>query len=278
MENMQQTEEIDMSTFWSSNEEVPVSQQPTIDREEERRTRLLLPISTIDWQSTNSTHILPLSGLDFLTDVESLIIQQSIELLDVVSDIPSENRFTVKVPRGETIYYATESSTSFHRNLFGTSRAFKMELHDVTQQLALTLKRNLACGSCCTCWVHLQLIEVYDGNGQFLGSTEQKAHCTKPYFAVRDKFNNTVYRILGPTKILCCNPEYLNYQIFSDNGSTQVGSIVHQWDALKVSYNTILQFPNRRLNNYLKATLLGAAFLMEYMYFQRSRSCFKCIC
>ncbi|XP_044765818.1 phospholipid scramblase 2-like isoform X2 [Coccinella septempunctata] len=272
---MQPSEEIDMSTFWNSNNESPIAQQPSPDREEERRTRLMLPISTIDWQSTNSTHFLALSGLDFMNNVESLIIQQSVELLE---DMSSENRYTIKVPRGETIYYATESSTSCERNFFGSSRAFKMELHDATQQLALTFKRNLACGTCCTCWVHLQLIEVYNGNGQYLGCTEQKAHCTKPYFSVKDKFNNTVYRILGPTKILCCNPEYLNYQIFCDNGSTQVGSIVHQWDAMQVSYNTILQFPNRRLNNDLKASLLGAAFLMEYMYFQRRRQFFKCIC
>lgn len=90
-----------------------------------------------------------------------------------------------------------------------------MELHDATQQLALTFKRNLACGTCCTCWVNLQLIEVYNGNGQYLGCTEQKTHCTKPSFSVKDKFNNTVYRILGPTKVLCCNPEYLNYQVKS---------------------------------------------------------------
>lgn len=70
----------------------------------------------------------------------------------VLTNIESENRYTVKVPRGETLYYATENSTSFQRTCFGSSRAFNMRLYDQTQQEALHFKRRLACGSfgfCC---------------------------------------------------------------------------------------------------------------------------------
>ncbi|KAL3289351.1 hypothetical protein HHI36_022787 [Cryptolaemus montrouzieri] len=271
--------EIHIITFLEhSNDYSTISHQPLADRDEERRLRRSIPISTIDWQSTTSSHFIPLSGLDFLSDVENVIIQQCVELSDVISNIPSENRYTVKVPRGETIYYASENSDLYQRNLFGSSRAFQMHLHDPTQQLALTLKKNLACGTCWTCCC-LQVIEVYSAMGEYIGSTQQKRHVTKPLFSVNDKFHNTVYKIKGPTKILCCSPEYFNFQIYASDGLTQIGSIVHQWDSVQVSYNTILQFPNRRIDNKLKSLLLGAAFLIEYMYFENARkvSC-KCFC
>ncbi|KAK9890333.1 hypothetical protein WA026_010430 [Henosepilachna vigintioctopunctata] len=263
---MESTEEINMTTFLG-NTSTPVQQQPLPDREEDHRFRRLIPISTIDWTSSPTSHFVPLSGLDFLTDVENLLIQQSVELSDVIANVASENRYVVRVPRGETIYYANEISEEGQRNCFGSSRAFQMQIHDPTRQLAFTLKRNLACGTCCMCWCCLQVLDVYSVSGEFMGCTEQKAHCSKPLFSVKDKFRNTIYRIEGPIKILCLSPEYLNFQIFSEDGFVQIGSIIHQWDSMQVSYNTLVQFPNRRIENHLKVLLLGAAFLMVLIFF-----------
>lgn len=78
-----------------------------------------------------------------------------------MSNLASENRYTVKVPRGETIYYAAERSESFQRNCFGSSRAFTMRLYDPTQQEALHFKRRLACGSCCSLFCYLQVCIYY---------------------------------------------------------------------------------------------------------------------
>lgn len=80
--------------------------------------------------------------------------------------VNSENRYTVKVPRGETLYYASESSTSFQRTCFGSSRSFSMRLYDQTQQEALHLKRRLACGSVSFC-CYLQ-VSCYDFVGFLL--------------------------------------------------------------------------------------------------------------
>lgn len=41
-----------------------------------------IPVSTIDWQSTDQSQFIPVHGLDFLIGVNTLIIQQTIELSD----------------------------------------------------------------------------------------------------------------------------------------------------------------------------------------------------
>lgn len=37
---------------------------------------------TVDWRTTNFSHFIPLSGLDFLIGAEEIIIQQTVELQD----------------------------------------------------------------------------------------------------------------------------------------------------------------------------------------------------
>lgn len=39
-----------------------------------------IPVSTIDWQSTTASQFIPMHGLDFLTGVDRLYIQQTVEL------------------------------------------------------------------------------------------------------------------------------------------------------------------------------------------------------
>lgn len=46
------------------------------------QTRRPIPVSTIDWQSSMTSHFSPLRGLDFLYDISQLIIQQTVELTD----------------------------------------------------------------------------------------------------------------------------------------------------------------------------------------------------
>lgn len=88
-------------------------------------------------------------------------------------------------------------------------------------------------------------------------------------------------------------------QIFSPDGTIQMGSIHYQWDQLLVGYNLCLTFPSRNTSSKEKALLLGATFLLvcihilcthsyynvlivfvlqEYMYFEtvKSSKCSPC--
>jgi hypothetical protein len=261
-----------------------ISEPPSLTREQERLnqgTRRPIPVSTIDWQSSMTSHLSPLHGLDFLLDVNQLIIQQTVELTDLMSTLESENRYTVKVPRGETIFYATESSKSFQRTCFGSSRAFTMRLYDATQQEAIQFKRRLACGSCCSIFPYLQELEVWVPPGEFIGKVVQNINATKPSFSVYNKRYDVIYKVDGPDSAFgCLLNKNLNFQIFSNDGSTQIGSIIHQWDQVQVAYNLYMQLPGSENNSRHKALLLGAAFLLEYMYFEsaKRKSSFRCIC
>lgn len=71
----------------------------------------------------------------------------------VLAYVESENRFEVKVPQGETLYIAAESSSTTQRMCCSSSRAFEMRLFDHSRQEAIQLRRKLACSSwmfgCC---------------------------------------------------------------------------------------------------------------------------------
>lgn len=81
-----------------------------------------------------------------------------------MSSVSSECRYTVKIPRGDTIYFASESSESFQRTCFGSGRSFTMRLYDRAQQEVVQFKRRLACGSftfCCYLQVCCETIQRY---------------------------------------------------------------------------------------------------------------------
>jgi hypothetical protein len=71
----------------------------------------------------------------------------------VLAYVESENRFEVKVPQGETLYMAAESSSKTQRMCCASSRGFEMRLFDHSRQEAIRLRRRLACSSwlfgCC---------------------------------------------------------------------------------------------------------------------------------
>ncbi|KAF5297161.1 hypothetical protein FQR65_LT10060 [Abscondita terminalis] len=265
--------DLDLPVF---NETSAVTIQPVSDLRQ--LTRRAIPVSTIDWQTTNVSQFVPLTGLDFLTGAEQLLVQQTIELHDLLSNVESENRYTIKVPRGETLYYASESSTSCHRMCFGTTRAFIMRLYDQTQQEAMQFRRRLACGGCIFC-CYLQVLEVWIPPGELIGVVQQQTSPSTPSFLIYSKDHDVIYRIEGPTRCACTSlGKDAHFKVYSPDGMTQVGSINHLWDQLLADYHLCIQFPGRSVDSKHKALLLGAAFLLEYMYYQSSRLSKYCTC
>lgn len=92
----------------------------------------------------------------YLLIVSYLFTVHKNKFIVVLAHEESENRYSIKVPNGETIYYASEISSSFQRMCFGASRSFTLKLYDRTHQEALEIKRRLACGTC-SFWCYLQV-------------------------------------------------------------------------------------------------------------------------
>lgn len=159
--------------------------------------------------------------MDFLDGVDRLYIQQTVELTEcrlqifliriisklililVLANVDSENRYTIKVPQGETLYYASESSTNFQRFCFGPNRAFSMRLYDQTQQEAMQFKRRLAFGNC-SCWCYLQTLEVWVPPGEMIGYIQQQMSMSTPILFVYNERGELSYCVEGPESMCSC--------------------------------------------------------------------------
>ncbi|XP_053614647.1 uncharacterized protein LOC128677665 [Plodia interpunctella] len=239
--------------------------------------RAELPVTTENWRTNPRGQFIPVHGLDFLIGVTSLLIQQTVEIDDLISKVESENRYIVRVPHGEALYIATESSSQTQRCLCGSGRAFLMHLHDSTRQEAIVLKRRLAAASCCfPC--RLQEMKVITPPGDYVGRVVQRWSVV-PSYLVRDLNDQVLFALEGPAVLQRSALMLSEFKIMTGDSLREVGKISHGWDRDLNSFATTVQVPNATVQPKHKALLLGAAFLLEYTYFMKSKtSCMRCCC
>lgn len=169
------------------------------------------------------------------------------------------------------IYFAAEDTDCCTRQCCGPLRPFDMQIMDNTKNEVLHLNRPLACTSCCfPCC--LQSMEVSSPPGTVIGSVHQEWSILSPKFTIRNASDDVVLRIEGPicTWSICGDVEF---QVLSCDGSTQVGKISKQWtglikEAFTDTDNFGVSFP-MDLDVKMKATLLGAVFLIDFMFFEK---------
>ena len=101
---------------------------------------------------------------------------------------------------------------------------------------------------------------------------KQKWSTWKPKFDVKDEFGNVVLKIKGP----CCTTAVcggnVEFRVMSKDGFTEVGKISKKWaDVVQEAFTDAdifgISFPVV-LDVKVKATLLGAVFLIDFMYFE----------
>ncbi|XP_077292860.1 uncharacterized protein LOC143915913 [Arctopsyche grandis] len=266
------------NTSGSRNLQRTITEQP--QNENFPGPRRHIPVSTIDWQSTDQSQFIPVHGLDFLIGVNTLIIQQTIELSDMSSSIEPENRYILKIPEGETLYMANEHSTPLSRLLCGSKRSFNMSLMDHTRQQALILNRRTAFSFLCLPCI-VQEIQVISPPGEYLGSIQQEWTIVVPLFLIRNFSDDVIYVVEGPNKnMCCCTSMEVEFKILSADNMTQHGSIIHGWDIQAMNFNTVITFPPTASDPKVKALIIGAALLIEYVYFvnEKSTTWMHCCC
>ncbi|CAB3377543.1 Hypothetical predicted protein [Cloeon dipterum] len=230
-------------------------------------------VATIEgnaWSMSNISRYVPMQGLDFLLPVDYVFIQQTIELLDLLSSVETENRYLVKTRSGETIFVAAEQSSQSQRQCCGASRAFNMRLFDLNRREALSFQRflgtSLCCFPCC-----LQRLDIFVPGGRIVGRVQQEWTMMIPEFFIQDLNGQVVYRLQGPNVCGCFMFRDSDFKIMTKDGYTQVGTISHGWDDFLHAYTLSITFPPNATVE-LKAVLIGAAFLLQYLYFLRSKT------
>ncbi|CAG9816667.1 unnamed protein product [Phaedon cochleariae] len=211
-------------------------------------------------------------GLEYLTMIDQLLVHQKVEILEALTGFETKNKFTVKNSLGQKVYYAVEDSDCLTRNCCGPLRPFDMKILDNYSHEVIHLQRPLACDSCCfPCC--LQSMEVSSPPGTIVGTVEQEWSIFCPTFAIKNSSGDTVLRIEGPlcTWSICGDVEF---KIMSGDGNVQVGKISKQWSGLVREMFTDtdyfgITFP-MDLDVKMKAVMLGACFLIDAMFFEKS--------
>ncbi|XP_025769400.1 phospholipid scramblase 1-like [Puma concolor] len=181
-------------------------------------------------------------GLEYLSQIDQILVHQQIELLEVITGFETNNKYEIKNSFGQKIYFAVEDTDCCTRNCCGASRPFTMRIIDNMGQEVITLERPLRCDSCC-CPCCLQ------------------------------ERREDVLKIIGPCVVCSCCAD-VDFEIKSLDEETIVGKISKQWtgfvrEAFTDADNFGIQFP-LDLDVKMKAVMLGACFLIDFMFFEKS--------
>jgi len=148
-----------------------------------------------------------------------------------------------------------------------------MQILDNNQQEILHLERPLRCASCWTPCC-LQEMTISSPPGTPIGYVEQQWHPFLPKFNILDDKKDVILKIEGP---LCafnfCGDVEFKVQTHDEN---EIGKISKQWSGLaKEAFtdadNFGIQFP-LDLDVKAKACLLGAVFLIDFMFFEETNN------
>ena len=108
-----------------------------------------------------------------------------------------------------------------------------------------------------------------------IGSIKQKMTNWAPEYWIKDASGNDILKIRGPCCIIeCCND--IDFEVLTLEPEQQIGKITKQWTGALTEMFTDadtfgITFP-MDLDVKVKATLLGACFLIDFMYFERNQN------
>lgn len=217
-------------------------------------------------------------GLEYLTQIDQLIMHQQIELFEAISGIETKNRYVIKNTLGQQVFFAYEESGCCHRICCGPLRGFLMHIVDNNSQEIIRLVRPFkCCAGCCWCADTAccsMEIRVECPPGQIIGTVKQVGSKWKPMYEILDESMDTALHIGGPCcpcQTICCTGD-VNFEVKGTDGVSEVGRISKQWggfvrEVVTKADNFNCTFP-KDMDVKMKANVLGASFLIDYMHFE----------
>ncbi|XP_041378424.1 phospholipid scramblase 2-like isoform X3 [Gigantopelta aegis] len=168
------------------------------------------------------------------------------------------------------------------RQCCGSDCGFIMHITDNMGQEVIRVQREFkCCAGCCwcadvDCCAYFLTVESPVENP--IGYVRQMKSCWKAQYAILDVYMNMVLQIKGPCCICdgpCCTWDQ-EFNVFSRDESTKVGKISKQWPGLFKEIftdadNFGVTFPVN-LDVKMKANLLAAVFLIDFVFFEMSQS------
>ncbi|KAF7663843.1 hypothetical protein LDENG_00198650 [Lucifuga dentata] len=210
-------------------------------------------------------------GLEYLTQIDQILIHQKVELLEAFIGFETNNQYEIKNSLGQKIYKAKEKNDCCTRNCCGSLRSFDMKIKDNMDREVIRLIRPFRCVSCwCPCC--LQEMEIQAPPGTTIGYVKQDWHPFIPKFSIQGANKETVMKLEGPCFACnCCGD--VNFELKGKDGGNPIGRISKQWSGLLKEVftdtdNFGIQFP-LDMDVKMKAVLMGACFLIDFMFFEK---------
>ncbi|KAK2171785.1 hypothetical protein NP493_1028g00030 [Ridgeia piscesae] len=224
------------------------------------------------WQAPPSKPAGCPPGLEYLSVVDQLVIQQQVELLEVFSGWETANKYAVKNVYGQQMYFAAEESNFCIKQCCGPQRPFEIHIMDYMNREVMRMVRPFKCTGCAN-WSPLfpccrMSLEVQAPVGTTVGYFQQDCSCIAPRFSITDAQDQVQCIIKGPLCI-CespCFPFDQEFTVYSADGQTPLGKIAKKFsgiikEMLTTADNFTVSFPIK-MDTKIKATLLGAVFLI----------------
>lgn len=219
-------------------------------------------------------------GLEYLTMVDTVVIQQVYEVLELLTSWESKNRYSLKNANGEQVYFAAEESECCERQCCGPQRGFTIHIVDNFKREVITLRRPFkCCGGTFSCLAGIdccaQECTIESPPGNVIGSVVQRPTCCSTGFHVKDADGRDIFRIEGPCCCLLIGCQDKEFPVVSMNGN-HVGAITKKWggcfrEAFTDADVFRVTFP-MDLDVKMKAILLGATFLIDFMAFEQQQN------
>lgn len=218
-------------------------------------------------------------GLEYLMQIDQIIIKQEVHLLEVLTGWEVANKFQILNSMGQQIYYACEESTCLMRQCCGPGRGFKMHVTDNNQREVIAAERRFKCCAGC-CWCANSDTCAYEMPveapiGTECGYIRQEFSKWSPHIKIYDHNREPVFDIWGPCcpcQGICCTAD-IDFKVYSvkDGQETPI-KIFKRWAGvareLFADADTFgVTFP-MDLDVRMKATLFGAVFMIDILYFE----------
>lgn len=223
------------------------------------------------------------AGLEYLTQIDQILVKQQVELLEVFTSWQGRNSYRLLNSVGQQVYFAKEESNVCERQIFGTNRSFAMHIIDNIGTEVMTVYKDFRCIShrwCACCEGCAQRLTIEAPPGHVVGYVKQRVSFCSPYYTILDSGENEIFNIVGPCHIgivggLPCNQDFTIYSATDEQ--TVMGTIQKQWgNLLKEVFTTAddfgVSFP-MDLDVRMKAVIIGATFLIDFMHFEAPCKC-----
>ena len=209
--------------------------------------------------------------------VDQLLVHQKMEAMEIMTGWETQNKYEIKNSMGQKVYFAEEDSGCCGRCCCGNARAWDINILDNFQKPVLRLSRGLKCSHCCfPCC--LQEVEVQAPIGTTIGYVSQDWSLCRSYFTIHDADRKAVLKIKGPCYMRCKCFGDIPFEVLTLNGQ-KVGRVTKQWsgvmqESLSDADNFGITFP-MDLDVKVKASLLAACLLIDFMFFEERQSAVK---